>query len=61
MNATGRLTDRIRAAVNAELDKRREETEMGAAETSEVRITVKVKNQKVWRVLYSRVTESDMN
>ena len=61
MITRGGLTEAIRKAVNGELDKRREETEIGAAETSEVHITVKVKKQKVWRVLFSRLTESDMD
>jgi hypothetical protein len=60
MYARQGLAERIRTAVNREIDKRSEEIEMGAAETSEVHITVKIKKQKAWRVLFSRLTESDL-
>ena len=58
MTSSHQLTESIRKVVNAELDKRADETELGAADTSEVRITIKIKNRKAWRVLYSRVSES---
>jgi hypothetical protein len=61
MRDQNKLADRIREAVNRELAKRESEIELGAADTSEVHITVKINNQRVRRVLFSRLTESTMS
>jgi len=58
MNQSDKLVDRIKAALNAELAKH--EPELSGPDTSEVRLTVKVSGQRVRKVIYSRVTESEI-
>jgi hypothetical protein len=57
--AGAKLTERVKTAVGAELEQHRDEIESHAAETSEIRLTVKFRNGNVWRVLFSRTTERD--
>ncbi len=54
------LTQRLRKAFNDELDKRDSELALSASEVTEVHITAKLNNQRIKKLLFSRLTESDL-
>jgi len=58
---TSSVTARVKQAVLAELDLHSREIDATDTESSEIHVTVKMRNKSVRKVMYSRMTERDLS